>query len=65
MDSSPMTSPLTDLNTATCIHVGVYAHALTYGDRYAIVAHDTDRTQVKVRGDNGKTRWYPEYCLSE
>jgi hypothetical protein len=50
-------------NIATCVNVGVYAHALTYGDEYAILAGDTDRDQVKVRGDNGKPRWYPNYCF--
>jgi hypothetical protein len=48
---------------ATCIHVGVYASALTYGDRYRILASDSDKGHVRVRGDNGKVRWYPDYCF--
>jgi hypothetical protein len=48
---------------ATCVHVGVYRHALTYGDQYAILARDADKGQVKVRGDNGKPRWYPDHCF--
>jgi hypothetical protein len=50
-------------NIATCVNVGLYAHALTYGDEYAILARDTDKDQVKVRGDNGKPRWCPNYCF--
>jgi hypothetical protein len=50
-------------NIATCVNVGVYAHALTYGDEYVVLARHTDKDQVKVRGDNGKTRWYPDYCF--
>jgi hypothetical protein len=49
-------------NIATCVSVGVYAHALTC-DEYAVLARDTDKDQVKVRGDNGKRRWYPDYCF--
>jgi hypothetical protein len=50
-------------NIATCINVGVFEQALTYGDQYAILARDTEKRQVKVRGDNGRTRWYPDYCF--
>jgi hypothetical protein len=50
-------------NVATCNNVGVFEDALTYGDQYAILARDTDKKQVKVRGDNGRTRWYPNYCF--
>lgn len=51
------------LNVATCACVGVYAHALTYGSAYPILAHDVDKRQVKVRGDNAKARWYPDHCF--
>jgi hypothetical protein len=50
---------------ATCVNVGVYAHSLTYGNQYAVLAHNTDKNEVKVRGDNGKTRWYPDYCFDK
>jgi hypothetical protein len=59
VNPTPAESP----NNATCVCVGVYAHALTYGDEYAVLAHDTDKRQVKVRGDNGKTSWFPTYCF--
>lgn len=59
MDSTPADSR----DIATCVNVGVYAHSLTYGDEYVILARDTDKHQVKVRGDNGKPRWYPTFCF--
>jgi hypothetical protein len=48
---------------ATCVRVGVYADALTYGAEYAVLDHDIDKGQVQVRGDNGKKRWFPTYCF--
>lgn len=50
-------------NKATCVTVGVYAEALTYGKTYEILASDEDKNQVKVQGDNGRTRWYPCGCF--
>ena len=50
-------------NMATCASVGVYADALTYGNEYEILARDVDKHHVKVRADNGRARWYPEYCF--
>jgi hypothetical protein len=59
VNQTPVESP----SIATCVRVGVYAHALTYGDQYAVLDHDTDKSQVQVRGDNGKKRWFPTYCF--
>jgi hypothetical protein len=56
-------SPTPPHSIATCVHVGVYEHALSYGDQYAILEHDTEKHQVQVRGDNGKKRWFPTYCF--
>jgi len=50
-------------NTATCVCVGVYAQALTFGNEYAILSHDPGKGQVEVRGDNGRKRWFPSYCF--
>jgi hypothetical protein len=41
----------------------VYASALTYGDQYRILASDSGKGHVRVRGDNRKVRWYPDYCF--
>jgi hypothetical protein len=51
------------LNTAICITEGVYRGALTYGKMYEIIRSDEVKRQVKVKGDNGKVRWYPCYCF--
>src|SRR5689334_16196084 len=58
---SAMDRPAPD--TATCVSVGVYAGALTFGNEYAILTHDADKGQVEVRGDNGRKRWFPSYCF--
>ena len=58
MNSTPAESAI-----ATCVRVGVYADALTYGAEYAVLDHDIDKGQVQVRGDNGKKRWFPTYCF--
>jgi len=42
----------------TCISVSNYAHALTRGKRYTVVATD-EKGQIRLRGDNNRTRWYP------
>ena len=43
----------------TCISIGVYKGALTRGKQYELLAEE--RHQVKVRGDNHRTRWYPAF----
>lgn len=50
------------MDAITCVTAGVYKRALTRGRRYTPLAYDAGR-QVKVRGDNGRTRWYPLYCF--
>lgn len=51
------------ISEATCVTVGVYTDALTYGKTYVILAWDEDKNQAKVHGDNGCSRWYPGYCF--
>lgn len=46
-----------------CINEGVYSGALTRGTHYSALAEDADKRQVKVRGDNGRVRWFPGYCF--
>jgi hypothetical protein len=46
---------------ATCTGVGVYGHALTFGNQYVVLSHDTGKRQIRVRGDHGKMRWFPTY----
>jgi hypothetical protein len=47
----------------TCTGVAGYGHALTYGNRYAVLERDEAKRQVRLRGDNGKRRWYPCGCF--
>lgn len=48
----------------TCITESVYSGALTYGQVYEIIAWDTNKRQIKIRGDNQRTRWFPEFCFT-
>lgn len=48
-----------------CVVEGVYEHALTRGRRYKLIDVDHDKQQYRIRGDNGRVRWYPEYCFDE
>lgn len=43
----------------TCTSIGMYDGALTRGRKYAILAEDPDKRQVKILGDNGRARWFP------
>ena len=46
-----------------CTSTGVYREALTRGKAYELLGHDARKAQVKVRGDNGRTRWYATGCF--
>ncbi|CAN5707000.1 hypothetical protein BH10ACT9_BH10ACT9_43670 [soil metagenome] len=48
---------------ATCVDVGVFEGALTWGEQYAVEARDADKGQTRVRGDDGRTRWFPDHCF--
>jgi hypothetical protein len=41
----------------------VYGDALTRGKQYAVIAIDDEKRQVRIKGDNGRTRWFPAYCF--
>ena len=45
---------------ATCVAIGPYADALTYGARYEVLAatDEGDRPKLKIRNDRGRVRWY-------
>jgi hypothetical protein len=47
----------------TCICVGVYQGALTWGHKYVILESDEEKKQVRVRTDSGRLRWFPDYCF--
>jgi hypothetical protein len=43
----------------TCRAVGAYARALTRGKTYPVGGRSTVKEQVRIRGDNGRSRWFP------
>ena len=47
----------------TCITEGVYSDSLVYGNKYEILACNEEKRQVKVRGKDGKPRWYSCDCF--
>ncbi len=48
----------------TCIDIATFSNALTRGKKYEVLASDDETRKVKVRGDNGRVRWYPLYCFA-
>ncbi len=51
------------MSEATCISEAGYGVALTYSRKYEILVRDEDKRQVKVKGDNGRARWFPMGCF--
>ncbi|WP_312109116.1 hypothetical protein [Brevibacillus reuszeri] len=41
-----------------CQSAGTYVNALTRGKEYAIVVNDEVKQQIKIVGDNGRSRWF-------
>lgn len=52
-----------EVKIATRICVSVYTDALTYGQKYEALSHNSEKHQIKVRGDNNRIRWFSEYCF--
>lgn len=46
----------------TCLSIGSYREALTRGRRYEMLG-ESATGNVKVRGDNGRTRWYSKHLF--
>lgn len=44
-----------------CSSVGVYREALTRGEEYVVLDRNDERQQIRVKGDNGRIRWFPRY----
>jgi hypothetical protein len=43
----------------------VYRGALTRGKHYTVLTLDDGKSQVRIKGDNGRTRWFPAYCFDQ
>jgi len=41
-----------------CNFVGVYKEALTRGKEYEVIEEDVEKEQIRIIGDNNRTRWY-------
>ncbi|MBZ0268860.1 hypothetical protein K8I85_11940 [bacterium] len=52
------------METLMCSSVSIYGHALTRGSRYEVVEADRLRCQVRLRGDDGRVRWFPSHCFA-
>lgn len=54
-----MKSKQAEQETLTCRCVGVYRDALTRGKHYLALSYNPDEQQFRLRGDNGRSRWFP------
>lgn len=48
-----------------CVSESVYHSALTRGNRYRVLDIDVAKQQLRIQGDNGRTRWFPMYCFGQ
>jgi len=48
------------IRLATCLSVGVYVDAITRVRKYEVLAHDSEKRQIRIRGDNNRSRWFHE-----
>ena len=53
------------MNKMVCVSVSVFRDALTRGKQYDVLAIDEDKRKIRITGDNGRTRWFPSYCLDQ
>jgi hypothetical protein len=58
-----MAATIQDMSEATCVGEAGYGAALTYSRKYEILAVDEEKGQVKVKGDNGRGRWFHIGCF--
>lgn len=47
----------------TCVCVNVYGDDLIRGQKYEVVEENLERCQVRVKGGNGRLRWFPSKCF--
>jgi hypothetical protein len=51
------------MGKATCVGEAGYGEALTYSRKYEILAVDEEKRQVKIKGNNGRVRWFHIGCF--
>lgn len=47
-----------------CIDISNFTNALPRGRTYEVLAKDIEKRQIRIKGDNERVRWYPQYCFS-
>lgn len=52
------------MNELVCVSESVYRTALTRGRHYMVLANDGEKRRVRIKGDNGRIRWFPAYCFN-
>jgi hypothetical protein len=58
-----LVTTLPPLQLATCLDQTSYPEALTRGKKYPILAYDGEKRQIRICGDNQRSRWYPTVCF--
>lgn len=53
------------MSEMVCVSESVYRDALTRGKQYTVLAIDDEKRQVRIKGDNGRTRWFSAYCFDQ
>ncbi len=53
------------MSEMVCVSESVYRDALTRGKQYTILTIDDEKCQVRIKADNGRSRWFPAYCFDQ
>lgn len=48
-----------------CVDVGVYEEHITLHKPYQVIERDITKQQTRIKGDNDRFVWIPDYCLNE
>jgi hypothetical protein len=49
------------VSQATCVDEASYSEALTRGKKYEVLSEKAGA--IRVKGDNGRSRWFPKSCF--
>jgi hypothetical protein len=52
------------MESVVCVDIANFSEALTRGKGYDVLDRNAEKSQLKINGDNGRVRWYPEYCFT-
>ena len=51
------------MDSVVCISESIYHDALTRGKQYEVLEVDSEKHQIRIRGDNEQCRWFPMNCF--